>query len=79
MIWYDPGVGFDVTTKAAEVIVPPDIEQVFEPSRLAGPVDEIEQLVAAPYPVPVTDTVVPAPPASGVSVIVWAYTGTGSP
>ena len=69
VIWYDPGVGLDVTTKAAELIVPPDMEHVDEVISDPGPVDEIEQLVALPKPSPVIETVVPAPPALGVRVI----------
>ena len=78
---YEPGVGLDVTTNDAEAIVPvpPVMVQVDEAIRVAGPDDEIVQVVSSePKPVPVTMTVVPAPPAFGVSVIVaTAMTGVG--
>jgi hypothetical protein len=80
---YEPGVAPDVTTNEAEAIFPDGAAkvQVDELIKPDGPVDEIEHdvPVEAKAVVVVIVTVVPAPPAVGLSVMAgWAYTGTGS-
>lgn len=75
VIKYAPGVGLVTTTKVPSTLPLPlgVILHVLEASKAAGPLDVIVHVVAVvPKPVPVTETVVPAPPAVGASVIAAA-------